>query len=64
MLKMPLRCNLSDAKPTRQVIMQAKAYTGTVRRLAGVDLNPEYQVRDTSLKSLSWQGTHQAKRNG
>ena len=42
---MALRFNLSPAKPTRQVIMQAKVYTGTVRRLEGVALYPWHDVR-------------------
>ena len=42
---MALRLNLSPAKPMRQVAMQARVYTGTVRRLAGVALYPRHDVR-------------------
>ena len=44
-LKTPLRCSLSAAKPTRHVTMQARAYTGTVRMLAAVARNPGLPVR-------------------
>ena len=54
MLNMALRFNLSPAKPIRQVTMQARVYTGTVRRLAGVALYPGHDVRMAKQDSGSF----------